>query len=270
MILDDFDSRAGSATSLLRTIVGAFLRELGGSIRASDLVRLLDAAGVAGPAARTAISRVKEKGLLLADGGAAPGYRLNPDAVPMLERGDRRIFNYRQQGERDPWCLVSYSVPESRRSARHQLRRRLGWIGCGTVADGLWIAPGFLADEVRLILTDLDLQDAATLFTAERPDGLGRHALGWWDLDRLAGLHRVFLDATAHDGSAADEREAFARWTHALDRWRIIPYLDPGLPASVLPVDWPGHQSVERFRELSAALAPKAHAFARRPASSRE
>lgn len=262
MILDDFDARPGSATSVVRTIVGAHLRELGGRIRSAELVRLLEAARVEAPAARTAISRVKAKGLLLADDvGGQPGYRLNPDAVPMLERGDRRIFAYRQQGERDPWCLVSFSVPESNRSARHQLRRRLSWIGAGTVADGLWIVPGHLDDEVRLILADLDLDHAARLFTASRPESLEVDAARWWDLDSLAALHREFLDATAPLDGATSGAEAFALWIEAIDRWRIIPYLDPGLPPSALPRDWPGTAAVERFGALTDSLAPRARDF---------
>ena len=79
-----------------------------------------------------------------------------------LERGDRRIFAYRQQSDDDAWCLVSYSLPEERRAVRHQLRRHLAWIGAGTVADGLWIAPGHLVDEVEEILVGLGVREAAS------------------------------------------------------------------------------------------------------------
>lgn len=153
MILDDFDARPGSATSLLRTLVGAHFRTVGGRMPIADLITLMSAVGVSPVSTRSAVLRVKTKGLLAAatvDGHA--GYQLNPDAVPMLERGDRRIYSFRQQGDGDQWCLISYSIPETQRGARHQLRRRLGWIGCGTVATGLWICPAFLVDEVEEIL----------------------------------------------------------------------------------------------------------------------
>src|SRR5690606_4935936 len=110
---DDFDARPGSATSVVRTIVGLYLRDLGGTITSAELVRLLGAAGVGEAHARTAITRVKGKGLLFADTvDGQPGYALNPAAVPALQRGDRRIYNYRQQGEAEQWCLVSFTVPE--------------------------------------------------------------------------------------------------------------------------------------------------------------
>ncbi|WP_069387297.1 PaaX family transcriptional regulator [Cellulosimicrobium cellulans] len=268
MILDDIDARPGSTTSLLRTVVGLYLRDVGGRVATADLVALLDAAGVPSSGARSAISRVKAKGLLDADTvDGRPGYRLAPGTDAMLARGDRRIFAYRQQADGDPWCLVSFSIPEGRRDARHQLRRHLGWIGCGTVADGLWIAPGHLTAEVEEILDHLGLRDAATLFPSGTPRLAGSFAdaaARWWDLDRLAALHRVFLDR--HDGAAApgaatSPRDAFARWVRAVDDWRVIPYLDPGLPPSALPRDWPGTASVALFADLRARLAPSAGYF---------
>ena len=247
MILDDLDSRPGSTTSLLRTVVGLYVRDLGGAVAVADLVDLLGALGVPPAGARSAVSRVKAKGLLVPetlDDGRA-GYRLAPDAGPMLARGDRRIFGYRQQGDDDPWCLVSYSLPEERRDARHQLRRHLAWIGAGSVADGLWITPGHLVDEVEEILVALEVRDAATVFLAGAPRVAGSFAdaaARWWDLDRVAALHRAFLarhddaGAVGAPSARADEpRDAFARWVRAVDDWRPIPYADPGLPSAALP-----------------------------------
>jgi len=268
MILDDFDSRPGSATSLLRTFVGSQLRQLGGWVSSAHLVRIMEALGVPANGARSAIARVKSKGLLVpevVDG--QQGYRVSADAVPMLESGDRRIFNYRQQREEDLWCLISFSIPESRRDARHQLRRRLGWIGCGTVATGLWICPAALKPEVLTILDDLNLRECATLFIAGAPEAegsLAETAAQWWDLDRLRDLHERFLAQHAPKvGPVMTDAEAFARYIHALDQWRVIPYLDPGLPNSALPEEWPGQASLDLFGRISRSLAARAHGFAR-------
>ena len=268
MILDDFDSRPGSATSLLRTFIGSQLRQLGGWISSAQLVRIMGALGVPSSGARSAIARVKSKGLLIPEVvGGQQGYRINADAVLMLESGDRRIFSFRQQHEDDRWCLISFSIPESRRDARHQLRRRLGWIGCGTVATGLWICPAVLKDEVLAILDNLDLRECATLFIAGRPEAersLADAATQWWDLERLRELHERFLaQHSTQIGPTVSDAEAFARYIHALDQWRVIPYLDPGLPNSALPPGWPGQASLELFGRISRSLAARAHTFAR-------
>lgn len=268
MILDDFDSRPGSATSLLRTIVGVCLRELGGRASVARLIRLLGAVGVSEAHARTAVLRVSRKGLLAPDGNAE--YTLNPAAIPMLESGDRRIFTFRQMSDGDPWCLVSFSIPETLRAERHQLRRQLSWIGCGTVSPALWICPAFLADEVEGIFAELGLRRFATLFETATPHPAGTltdAVAGWWDLAALDSLHRGFLEATA--GFAELEptgSTAFAAWIRTLDEWRVIPYLDPGLPPGVLPADWPGFASVARFEQLMSRFAGAGRGFAHAPA----
>jgi phenylacetic acid degradation operon negative regulatory protein len=260
-VLDDIDARPGSTASLLRTLVGVFLRPLGGWISAADLVALAGDLAVPAAQARTGITRLKQKGLLLAEREDGIGYRLNPAAVGMLERGDRRIFEMREMTDADPWCLVSFSIPESSRSIRHQLRRRLQWIGAGVVSPALWICPGHLQEEVEQILGELDARRWATLFQASAPAPAGtlvEAAAQWWDLEALRAEH---LDFQAQ--LTALPSEPFAAYVQLIDRWRVLPYTDPGLPPSMLPADWPGRRSFEEFARLSAELAGSAHAHVR-------
>lgn len=268
MILDDVDSRPGSATTLLRTIIGSYMRNAGGWFSAAELVRLMAAVGISGAHARTAILRIKNKGLLVPEKTEGQsGYRLHPDAVAMLERGDRRIFTFRQQRDGGPWCLISFSLPETERAARHQLRKRLAWIGCGTVATGLWICPAFLTDEVEEILTDLQLRHWTTLFITETPQPgvpLADAVRKWWDLESIAGMHQRFINEFSSWGAVEEPRSAFAHYVTMLDRWRSIPYLDPGLQPAVLPPDWPGFDSVGLFDRLCFELGPTADRFVNR------
>lgn len=258
-ISDDADTRPGSATSLLRTIIGCYLRRLGGWIASPALTELMTTVGVTQARTRTAISRVRSKGLLdTAVRNGSPGYALGPAALPALVRGDRRIYPARQMNASDRWCLISYSIPESQRQLRHQLRRRLAAIGCGTVSAALWICPEYLASEVEEILDDLGVRGSAAIFLAgeTRVAGGMERAVGqWWDLPTIADRHQSFL--SAYGSLAADRftpRQAFASWIGCVDAWRIIPYVDPGLPASWLPADWPGNLSVRLFADLRERL----------------
>lgn len=260
-VLDDMDSRPGSTTSLLRTVVGLYMREAGGWMATKDIVALMEALGTSGTVTRTALGRLRKKGVLVPDtrSGLA-GFTLTPGAASMLARGDRRIFTPRTMAPTDPWCLVSFSIPETERDKRHQLRRRLYWIGCGTVAAGLWICPDTLRGEVEEILADLQLRSMATIFVTQPPlpgGGLKETAAKWWDLDALAQLHRDFIRehssaVASPEGSAGagPSAEAFATYVRSIDRWRIIPYLDPGLPASFLPDDWPGIDAPGLFSKI--------------------
>ncbi|MFC9359570.1 PaaX family transcriptional regulator C-terminal domain-containing protein [Rhodococcus sp. NPDC057014] len=255
-ILDDFDSRPGSATSLIRTVLGAYVRDVGGWVAIADFVEVMQAVGIPPESTRIAVARLKKKGVLrprARDGRS--GYEVTEQAEAMFTRGDPRIFGFRQMSDTDPWRLISFTIPESQRAARHQLRRRLGWIGCGTVSPGLWIAPEYLAREVGDIVDALGLSQYVTTFVSTSvfvPDSMGDAAARWWDLGGIASRHRDFLDHHRVALSAAGEvspREAFVRFVPLLDEWRIIPYIDPGLPEGMLPADWPGADSVHLFAE---------------------
>ncbi|SMY00857.1 transcriptional regulator, PaaX family [Brevibacterium sp. 239c] len=237
------------------------------------------------------MSRLKGKGLLLPEKrGAVAGYRLDPAAVTDLERGDRRIFTYRGQRDDEPWCLVSYSLPEVDRPKRVQLRRELTGLGFGAVTDGLWIAPGHLQAEAEDALETLGVRERATIFITQTPltaEPFAQAAAKWWELDTLAARHEEFLDRydrydrydgydrydryDGYDGSARQSAcgpwEAFVLWLRCVDDWKTIPYVDPGLPPSALPADWPGMRSVALFGRLRAAYSEPARAHVRNVAA---
>ncbi|WP_306205460.1 PaaX family transcriptional regulator [Actinoplanes sp. RD1] len=266
---DDMDWSPGSATSLLRTIIGMSLRRLGGWIAVADLITLMRALDVSDARARNALTRIKAKGLLEpAARGRTQGYQLTEAARPMLARADQRIYAPRFMDDDDRWCLIAYSVPEEQRDLRHQLRRRLSWIGCGNVSPALWICPGYLVDEVQEILADLGLNARATVFLANeiRGDKPPQVAVAlWWDLDAIRALHDDFLAAHAAAvealGPRPDGHRAFATYIRGMDAWRPIPYLDPGLPGWLLSDDWPARRSIPVFTELRDRVAPHAHAY---------
>ncbi|MFQ4150196.1 PaaX family transcriptional regulator C-terminal domain-containing protein [Arthrobacter sp. LAPM80] len=260
------DSRPGSTTSLLRTVIGLYLREAGGWMASNALVELMQAMDVPATLTRTALTRLRKKGVVVAAvrGGMA-GYELDSRAARMLERGDRRIHTPRSMGAQDPWCLISFSLPESERERRHQLRRQLHWIGCGMVSPGLWVAPEYLRTEVEEILDSLSMRGRAVLFTTSRPHVVGELCdvvAGWWDLGAVATLYLDFIKfhEDVPTGAVGADPRTFATYVNLIDRWRMIPYLDPGLPADCLPSDWPGVQGVAIFQRItnSHALASKA------------
>lgn len=266
---EDLEASTGSSTALLRTIVGSVLRPIGGWMSASGAVELLGALGIPASTARSSLARLCARGVLeRRSRGDAAGYALDPGALPMLERGDVRIFTAVDADAPAAWCLVSFSLPERQRARRHQLRRRLSALGCGTVADGLWIAPATLEAELSETIDELGMRGQAVLFThavalGDLVDALPR----WYDLAAIRAAYDGFLSRHAHpvadsEPTADTPPDAFARWVRALDEWRVIPYLDPGLPLSALPSDWPGAAASAAFATLRDRLEPVAVSYA--------
>ncbi|HEY7488977.1 MAG TPA: PaaX family transcriptional regulator C-terminal domain-containing protein [Streptosporangiaceae bacterium] len=260
---DTADERGPRPRSLIVTFYGAYGRERGGWVSVADLIRLMAELDVDAPAVRSSVSRLKRRGLLEAKrvGGTA-GYSLSEEAGRILAEGDRRIYGRRVANLTDGWVLVVFSVPESQRHKRHLLRSRLTWLGFGTAAPGVWIAPMHLADEARGALERLDVTDYVDLFRSHHLAFADlRHAIAhWWDLAALQKMYDEFL--RAHEPLLArwsrrrsmDGEEAFADYLRTVDAWRRMPYLDPGLPLELMPDDWSGHRAANVFFELHARL----------------
>ncbi|MFW3168669.1 PaaX family transcriptional regulator C-terminal domain-containing protein [Geodermatophilus sp. CPCC 206100] len=258
---------------LIVTLYGLYARERGGWLSVAAVVRLMADLGVEEAAVRSSISRLKRRGLLDArrDGDVA-GYALTAEALEVLAEGDARIFGRRRAQEDDGWLIVVFSVPESERERRHRLRSELSHLGFGTVAPGVWIAPGHLGDEVHEVLRRRGLSGYVELFSRARvPREEARAAVPrWWDLDALHSRYAAFLDRhaparhRAHPDRALDPAEAFADHVRLVTDWRGLPYADPGLPLELLPADWNGARAADLFAELAERLAGPAGEHARR------
>jgi len=265
-----------SPRALIVTIYGLYARDhaggAGGWLSVASLIRLMGGLGADQSAVRSSISRLKQRGILepLRLGGAA-GYALSQRGREILAEGDSRIFERPRARLADGWLLAVFSVPERERGRRHALRSRLTWLGFGTVSAGVWIAPAHLAAATRDVLARHDLSGYVDLFSADYlAFGEVREQVGrWWDLDRLERLYQEFLDLSepVHErwrgrgaGAGGDGEAAFADYVLALTAWRRLPYLDPGLPAELLPADWHGARAARAFGALRTRLAAPARA----------
>ncbi len=274
--------------ALIVTIYGLYAREAGGWLSVASLIRLMAELGSDKPAVRSSISRLKQRGVLESrrEDGIA-GYALSRRGQAILAEGDQRIFDRPRARLSDGWLLAVFSVPERERSRRHALRSRLVWLGFGTVSAGVWIAPGSLASETADVLERHHLAGYVDLFRADYLafGDVAEQVARWWDLDRLQGLYQAFLDdaepvlarwdgtgSARRDGARRDWTrpgpggeaggEAFADYVRVLTAWRRLPFLDPGLPAELLPSGWNGLQAAAAFGALRERLAGPARAHA--------
>jgi phenylacetic acid degradation operon negative regulatory protein len=255
--------------ALIVTIYGLYARDAGGWLPVASLIRLMAGLGVDEPAVRSSISRLKQRSVLeprRGDGTAgAAGYALSGLGRDILAEGDQRIFDRPRARLADGWLLAVFSVPERERRRRHELRSRLTWLGFGTVSAGVWIAPAHLAAETAEVLDRTGLSGYVSLFRADYLafGEMARRVGQWWDLDRLQHLYQAFLDLAGPVLARRDEAapgDAFADYIRTVTAWRRLPFLDPGLPAEVLPADWNGLRADQAFAALRERLAQPARA----------
>jgi phenylacetic acid degradation operon negative regulatory protein len=250
---------------LIVTVYGTYARSGGGWLSVAVLIRLLADLGVDEAAVRSAISRLKRRGILQPrrqDGAA--GYELSESALAILREGDARIFQRERATLADGWLLAVFSVPEAERHRRHVLRTELTRLGFGMAAPGVWIVPARPGDATADVLRRLGLDGYAELFRARHVafGDLTVKVREWWDFGQLERLYGEFM--RAHSGvldHAHDDREAFAAYMRALTDWRRLPYLDPGLPAELLPAGWIGIRAADLFFTLRSRLAGPASAY---------
>ena len=255
---------------LIITIYGLYARDEPNWLSIASLVRLMADLGVEGQAVRSSVARLKRRGLLISvHRSGTAGYALSPTSLEVLREGDVRIFGQHRATAGAGWVLVVFSVPESERDQRHKLRSWLSRLGFGTVAPGVWVAPGHLADEVTGVLARRNLSGYVDIFRADHlafPD-LAVRVGQWWDLGRLSAEYEQFICAYQPlakriGGPALSGRDAFREYVSMLVAWQRLPYLDPGLPLELLPEHWNGMTAGNIFAVINDHLGGQARRHA--------
>jgi phenylacetic acid degradation operon negative regulatory protein len=246
---------AHGARGYLLTVLGEFVLPVGGRVWTAVLIDALGALGVEERAARQAIARSADSGLLESERiGRRTVWHLTESARTLLTEGSHRIYAFHRQPHHwdGRWLLLFSSVPEAKRDLRYRLRVRLGWAGFAPVAPGVWLSPWVDREaEASAVLTDLGLLDTARSFSGTLGDIGDRSGLVTqaWDLEGIEEAYEAFIarfTPVQPDGPAA----AFVELTRLVHEWRRFPILDPDLPAELLPSGWSGHRAATLFHRL--------------------
>ncbi|WP_030434163.1 PaaX family transcriptional regulator [Actinoplanes subtropicus] len=256
------------ARSLVFDLFGDYLRYRGGEVRLRTLTTLMESFDVPEATVRVVATRLRKEGWLEARrDGRETVYALTDQAWKLLDEGRTRIFA-RATGPWDgQWRMVVYSVPETERALREQLRKRLTWLGFGPLASGVWLSPHDRAGEVRASFADRPAVRIDT-FNA-RSEGLAADrdmAARAWDLATLdkdyAELLRRYEPRLA--GYRAGEptgRRALVERIGLIHDYRLFPFRDPDLPPELLPDGWSGRAAHEMFLQVHGLLRAPAEAY---------
>jgi phenylacetic acid degradation operon negative regulatory protein len=243
---------AASARSWLLTILGEFALPAGQPTWTSTFVNVLAGLGLEEKASRQALARTATDGLIRAERiGRRARWHLTGPGRRLLAEGAERIYSFAGQtpGWDGRWLVLSVAVPESHRELRHRLRTRMAWAGFGALAGNLWVSPSTDREaEAKQLLAELGLAATTLSFTGPFA-GIGsqRNLVEQaWNLDDIAERYREFLAGFAdlRPGPGQPTMLAQVRLVH---EWRRFPFLDPQLPAELLPRQWIGARAATVF-----------------------
>jgi phenylacetic acid degradation operon negative regulatory protein len=243
---------AGSARSLLLTVLGEFVHPRGTAVWTATLVGALAALGIEEKAARQAIARSAADGVLESEkSGRRVTWHITVPGTRLLAEGTRRIYSFLT--DTSPWdgnwLVLSVAIPETQRQLRHKLRTRLTWLGMGSPSPGIWILPDVgKVDDVATVVEELHLAGRAFAWTGKlTPVGNSDTLIAdAWSLEDVERRYAIFL-STFGKLRAATPLEAFQAQVRLVQAWRRFPFIDPALPRELLDHDWPGPQAATLF-----------------------
>ncbi|HET9898296.1 MAG TPA: PaaX family transcriptional regulator C-terminal domain-containing protein [Streptosporangiaceae bacterium] len=251
-----------NARSALFDLYGDHLLSRGGQAPVAALVRLMRPAAISPPAVRTAVSRMARQGWLapvrLPDGA---GYRLTPRAARRLAQAADRIYRRDVPSWDGRWHVVIIDrVTE--RARRDRLKSALGYLGYACLDGSTWISPR-PADELDPVISAEHVRAERFLASYDGdPRGLAARA---WDLDGIAHAYERWIEIAgeilAKAGNGEQDEAIFAVRSELVHEWRKFLFVDPGLPAELLPSGWPGTAAAELFHAQADRLMPAAARF---------
>ncbi|MEJ2871649.1 PaaX family transcriptional regulator C-terminal domain-containing protein [Actinomycetospora sp. OC33-EN08] len=255
---------ATSARSLLLTVLGEFLLPAGEPVWTQTLLDALGGVGVEEKSARQALARTAADEVVVSErSGRRVRWSLTASGRRLLSEGAARIYAHGTRSEPwdGQWLVLVVSVPEAQRALRHQLRTQLAWAGLGSPAPGVWVCPdASRVAEAHRALAGVGLDGSALVVVGGTHGGLSDAELvaQAWDLRELEGRYAGFVEQFAE--LAPEPDDVLAAQVRLVDAWRRFPFLDPQLPAELLPADWVGARAAEVFHSRHERWAPGAQA----------
>ncbi len=260
--------------SMLFTLYGDYIIHRGGEVWVGTLIRIATQFGLSEQAVRSALSRMSRSGWLrVRRVGNRSYYSLTPKSKRLLEEGSRRIFVRRTGAWDGRWRILTYSIPEQRREVRDDLRKQLTWMGFGQLGNGTWISPHALEAEVEALVERLRIRDLVEIFCATHLGFADDRALvrRCWNLEEVNRRYAAFLARygpryEAHReqlarGEEVPASQCFVERFMLIHEYRRFFFLDPELPAELLPEGWLGAAAAQLFQSYHQLLAERANAY---------
>jgi phenylacetic acid degradation operon negative regulatory protein len=255
---------APAARSLLLTVLGEYVLPLEHGVWQETLVAALTSLDYSHQAARQAVARSARDGWLETERrGRKARMTLSRSTRRLLETGAKRIYSFGVPQSWDGrWLVVVLRVPEENRAVRHQLRSSLAWAGLGSLGGGVWLTPHIDRErEITPVLEEEPLAGALSFISEFGAIGDPQRVISTaWDLDKVREQYDTFIGRFSRIRPRAPE-DCFRELALLVHAWRKFPFLDPGLPKSLLPATWPRDRAHALFVDRHEKWAGAAQSF---------
>lgn len=254
--------------TLMLTLLGRYLLGREVAVSAASVIEVFARVGVGEHAARSTLTRMVNRGLLLRQRhGRTMYFGLTGRSERILRDGEARVWkNGAVNRDWDGvWTLLGFSLPESWQKQRHELRSQLAWAGFGPLFNGLWVAPG--RADVDEIVGSLGLESHVKAFHASTVPStdVDQMIRETWDLDAIAGPYHAFAERWKNIEAELDEGTDPLAVKLMIDSdWLRVIRDDPRLPVEHLPADWPAAEAEALFLRVDRRVDQEAARIAER------
>lgn len=203
--------------------------------------------------------------------------------IERTERGDRALFQITQRGKEKinssdfslkrksrnwdgRWYLVSFDIPETQKTSRNLLRKRLLMLGLGKLQRSLWVSPYNYAQEVKKIVNHYHLEKYVEVFCSQLLNSKepSSFASQIWDLEGLNRRYSQFIERYRPllskfkvDLSNCEDLELFNLQRAMREELFSILLSDPQLPDELLPKSFQGEEAYCLFEECVKLLSQR-------------
>lgn len=256
-LLDQFHTkRPMRAWSLIITLYGDAIVPRGGNLWLGSLSEIMALFRVDAGHVRTAMSRLTADGWLKrVKVGRNSYYRLTRREEGSFIAATKRIY-FADEPVFDGQLRLALLGPGGAAAARPALEHA----GFAALTSTALVA----FSEPR---TKLPKIDGLFLLHVEADDQVHALAAAAWKLDPIAQHYRGFVDRFTPLDNALAKRmlvegdDALVARVLLIHEFRRIVLRDPGLPAALLPADWPGAEARQMAARLYQKLLPASEAY---------
>ena len=256
--------------SLLTTIFGDVVCAHGGEIWLGSLIKLLAPFGISERLVRTSVYRLAKDGWLQGIPlGRRSYYQLTAPARTATAQFEQRLYYPTQRPWDGSWLLVFTGTQGIAAEQRALLRKRLGWLGFGSISANVFAHPSAPLEPLWELFKAIGVERLVVVMRAASHDlalGLNSREMArqCFHLDQLQAKYQAFNErftplaaALADDNQSpdCDPEQGFVLRILLIHQYRRLLLKDPDLPSSMLPDRWAG----QRAQQLSARIYRAIH-----------